>query len=68
LLLLLFNFLLLIFQNKNLALNDDTLLERVKFTNPEEDKLNSEASQNLSQLEQVVLFGSLYNFLLKFIL
>ena len=41
-----------------MALNDDTLLERVKLTNPEDEKLIDDG-KGLSQLEQTVLFCSL---------
>lgn len=47
---------------KDLALNDDTVLNKIKISNPEQEKELEESQRSISQLEQVVLFCSLFDF------
>lgn len=44
---------------KDMALNDDTLLNKVKISNPKDEEDLSSSCKMISQLEQVVLFCSL---------
>ena len=46
---------------KDLSLNDDTLLEKVKISNPQDKKL-LESGKGLSQLEHIVLYGILHDY------
>lgn len=46
---------------KNIALNDDTLLDKVKITNSDDEKL-LEGGRHWSQLEYCVLYGFIFDF------
>ncbi|RMZ93324.1 tetratricopeptide repeat 27, partial [Brachionus plicatilis] len=47
---------------KDFALNDDTVLNKIKISNPEQEKELEESRGIISQLEQVVLFCSMFDF------
>lgn len=47
---------------KDLALNDDTVLNKIKISNPEQEKELEDSRKIVSQLEQVVLFCSMFDF------
>jgi hypothetical protein len=44
-----------------MALNDDTLLERMKISNKKDEEM-LESGKTLTQLDQVVLYCALYDF------
>ena len=47
---------------KDLVLNDDTVLNKIKVSNPEQEKELEDSRKFISQLEQVVLYCSMFDF------
>ena len=47
---------------KDLVLNDDTLLDKIKISNPEDEELLQKTGKHISQIEHMVLFGTLFDY------
>lgn len=47
---------------KDLSLNDDTLLDKIKISNPEDEQI-LESGKSLSQIEHTVLYGILHDYM-----
>ncbi len=52
---------------KDLMINDEILLDKIKLSDPKDEKELQENVKTLSQLEQNVLYCSLYELILTFI-